>query len=369
MTETFNPTLDRLPYRNVMLSYDIPAPINTFEHPGTYAVILHDEEVSDLLHTMYGRPGLALKCVPMKPQDARPALALWDKVELGMCSLVQNLLALEGFAPRVYGLVVINETHAAQVTDFVAETDPKDRTNELMSTFKELGVEPRKSFDTTPHKGNWRDGLFVDFSGLYMKPEAFGALVANVRQRAYVPKNTPAGRAYEEVCELGIRGTRTAAREIPERVVELSPRGHVLDLGCNLGHFSRRADRLAGAVRVVGIEKETEIAQLTRTINVLLGHWNVDTVCAKLPQDANLIPELNYGLVMCLSAINYWGCVDAVPWLSSLSPTLYFEGHGSIEASHYLAALEESYASVERLPDATDNMRRVQYFCRGGDQA
>ncbi len=366
---SFWPPLDRLPHRSVTLSYDVPAPINTAEHPGSYAVVLHDEEVQELLHGKYGRPNLALKCVPMKSRDSRPALASWDGVELGMASLVQNLLALEGFAPRVYGLVAVNETHAAQVTDYIEETDPKPRTKKLLKHFRRLGVVSRKSFDTAAHKGNWRDGLFVDFSSLYMEAKSFGYLVANIRQRATFKRGKQTDSAYEEVRELGIRGSRPATRRLPDVVADLSPRGHVLDIGCNLGHFSRLADSLSGSVRVVGIEKEPEVAQLTRKINILLGHWNVDTVCAKLQGDANLIPDLNYELVMCLSAINYMGCVDAVPWLASLSDTMYFEGHGGVGTEHYLAALEGSYTSVDRLPDATDNMQRVQYFCQGGDQA
>ena len=367
----FNPQLEKLPYRSITLSYDVPAPINTAEHPGSYAVILHDEEVSDILYGMYGRSGLALKCIPMSPRDARPALATWDGVELGMASVVQNLMALEGFSPRVYGLVVVNETHAAQVTDFVAETEPKERSDQLVKRFGQLDVEFRRrgGFDTAANKGNWRDGLFVDYSGLYMKDEAFGDLIAGIRQRATVKKGRQTLTAYQEVRELSIRGDRPASRQLPDEVSSLAPRGHVLDLGCNLGHFSRLADRLLGTVRVIGVEKDPEVAQLTRTINVLLGHWNIDVLIVKLPEDANLLPDLNYGLVICLSAIKYMGDVGAVPWLASLSPSLWVEGHGGVGEDHYLSALESCYPSVERLPDTTDNMQRVQYLCRGGDQA
>ncbi len=364
MTETFSPTLDRMPYRSVTLSYDVPAPINTAENPGSYAVVLHDEEVTDLLHGMYGRPHLALKCVPMKSREMDVRLATWDGVELGMSSIVQNLIALFGLSPRVYGLVAVNETHAAQVTDYIAETEPNPRIDQLMALFKQLGVETRKNYDIVPHKGNWRDGLFVDYSGLYMEAESFGDLVAHVRQLATVKKGVQTDSAYEEVRELSIRGDRPASRQLPELVAGLSPRGHVIVLGCNLGHFSRLADHRPGTVRVVGVEKDPEVAQLARTINVLLGQWNIDVVTAKLPEDANLLPGLNYGLVICLSAIKYMGDVDAVTWLRSLAPALWLEGHGGVEADHYWDALRPSYGIVERLPDATDNMRRAQFLCR-----
>lgn len=357
MNYTFD--IEALSYDVLTLDAVIPAPPNTMEHPGSYAVVLREEALS----RRYNRVGLALKLIPLGPAE-HPGLALWDGVELGMASLVQNLLAQAGLAPRVYGLALVNGTHAAQITDYVTEGDHLPRIPDLMRTFKHLGVQTRKNWDASPNRGNWRNGLFVDFSGLYLTGEAVDTLVGWVHERATLKKGVPAGSAYQEVRALGIPGDRPSTREFPDGL-PLDGMS-VLDIGCNLGHFSRLAvDR--GAVRVVGVDRG-ETALLCRFIHTLLGYWGVDVVDATLPKEESLLPHIAFDVAVCLSAVKYLGDAAAVPWLAHLAPTLWLEGHGDIEVDHYLPALEQSYQTVERLADATDNKCRAQFLCtNGGD--
>ena len=302
--------------------------------------------------------------MPLCEPDLHPAFGFWGKRELGMTSFVQNLLALRGLAPRVYGLARVNGTHAAQVTDYIEETDPLPCMVELIQAFRSLGIRTHKHWDVLPHKGNWRDGLFVDFSGLYIEDDAIEDIVQALRTRATMKKGLLAGSSYQAVDELEIPGDRPSSRRLPHPLLALPSPLSVLDLGCNLGHFLRRiVDQRPGTTRVVGVEKLEETTQLCRMINVLLGYWNVDVVTAKLPAESDAIPAIGWDLVVCLSTVKYLGDLDAVPWLASLAPALWIEGHGGVDASYYLPALERSYQTVERLPDTTDNKRRVQFFC------
>lgn len=358
-----------LNYCDLSLSFEVPTPINTDEHPGSFAVVLAGFEEQALVQRLYGRTGLALKCIPLNVPDMHPAFANWGGVELGMASFVQNLLALYGLAPRVYGLVRINGTHAAQVTDYIEETDPKARIDELLQAFKCLGIQTCKNYDVEAGKGNWRDGLFVDFSGLSIGDGAVGDILQMLRTKATMKKGRSAGSAYQAVDELEIPGDRPADREFPQwaaptpATVFPTPTS-VLDIGCNIGHFLRLAAQRPGVRRVVGVEKLVETADICRMINVLLGYWNIDVITAKLPDEADALPAIDWDLVVCLSTIKYLGDADAIPWLASLAPALWLEGHGDIGADHYTAALTQSYDHIDRLPDTVDNMRRVQFLCR-----
>ncbi len=342
------------PAEELTLGQEVPAPPNTMEHPGSYAVVLHGQEVHELLKAKYGRDGLCLKLVP-NGGAGHPADAQWGGTYLGTASLIQNLIALDGLAPRVYDLVNVNGTHAAQVTDWVKEGRDDPRTDELMSAFERLGVTSPKGWDVGAKRDNWRSGLFVDFSGLYLDEDRVNDLVNRLRQRATMKKGKPAGSSYQEVRDLGIPGDRPA-----ERVFPVDPGPTVLDIGCNLGHFSRLAvDQ--GAVRVVGVDRG-ETAELCRLVHVLLGYWTIDVVAASLPAEADQLPALGYELAVCLSTIGYMGD-EGIPWLASIAPALWLEGHGSIPAEHYLPALERAYETVQRLDDTTDNKVRAQFYC------
>lgn len=364
MTYRFDPS--SLPYSTHQLDAPVPEPINTEAHPGSYAVVLHDEDVRRRLERVYGRVGLALKCVPLRDPSMHPALAGWDGVSLGMASLVQNLIHLDGLSPRVYGLATVNGTHAAQVTAYIPQTaDPRPNNDQLLAAFRAWGVRTRTNFDIEAQKGNWRDGLFVDFSGLYLDHADIDAIVAETRRRAMRKKGRPSDKAYQTVPELDIPGDRVE-RALPcpitDWIADRQPLD-TLDIGCNLGGILRSLAAQQGVRRAVGVERDDETAAVCRQINVLLGAWNVDVIGASMPAEAERLPALDWSFVSCLSAVKYMGDADAIPWLASLAPALWLEGHGDVSAEHYEPALRRAFDRVERLSDATDNKRRAQFVC------
>lgn len=326
---------------------------------GSFASFCSYSSVQDILQERYGRSGLALKLLPLRGAET-PGLADWRGVSLGQASLVQNLVALEGLAPRVYGLALVNGEYAAQVVECVGGGGgPRNpRIGDALVVLQRLGVSlshPTQGFGIG--ENNWMGGLLIDFCGMFLSNDVVDRLVVEIRRRAMVKKGQRASSAYQEVRELGIPGDRPADREIPSQVAALINGATVLDLGCNLGHLSRLADR-SGALRVIGVDQEGT-AKLCRLVHLLLGHWNIDVISATLPTE---LPSVPYDVVFCLSTVKYIGDLLAIPWLASLAQRLWLEGDGS-PASHYWEALNTSYSHVERLADTTDNHRRAQFLC------
>ncbi len=348
--------LPRRPAAELTLSQEIPAPPNTMEHPGSFAMVLHTKLITEMLEAKYGREGLCLKVIPNNGAE-HPSDSLWDGEPLGMTSLIQNFVAMEGLAPRVYDLVMVNGTHAAQVTDWVNKGQEAARQEDLLAAFALLGITSRREqWDIGENRDNWRSGLFVDFSGLRLPDEAMDKIINTLRSQATIKKGQPADGAYQAVPTLAIPGDRPITRVFPVDCENLN----VLDVGCNLGHFSRLAvDH--GAVRVVGVDRGMT-AMHANIVNALLGYWTIDVVTATLPAEHEQLPNIEFDLAVCLSVINYMGD-DGIPWLARTAPALWLEGHGDIPAGSYLPALNQSYSEVKRLADTTDNKVRAQFYC------
>lgn len=356
----FNP--GRLPFERLSIPDDVVRERAAGTDISSFAFVNVSETVRTILAQRYGRPNLALKLVPLSKVDLeqRPGATGWGKIPLGMTSLVQNLLALHGLAPRIYGLARVNDEYAAQVTDYIPEDDRQPpRVAEVEAVVRELGVKTRhKNFDLGER--NWRSGLLVDFSSWYMPDDAIDELVSRTQQEA-MKNGGPSAKNYQQVPGLNLPGSRPDSRDLPSAVASLVPGRTVLDIGCNRGNLLRRAAD-AGALRAVGIEKDRQLVTLAQTINVLLGYWQLDIVQGKLPVDG--LPNLDFDLIICLSAIKYIGDLDALPWLALLAPILWLEGHGGVPADYYKGALARAYHQVVQLPDATDNMVRAQFLCR-----
>ncbi len=351
---------DQLPFECLSIPDAVVRERATGTDISAFAFINDSEPVRVALTERYGRRGLVLKMVPLHDPKQHPGTAIWGRTALGMSSLVQNLLAIRGLAPRVYGLVRVNGEFAAQVTDYIPEGTTPPRVDEIEAIVRQLGIKSRhKNLDLVKH--NWRDGLFVDFSGWYLDRSAIDALVNRVCKLAKKRRST-ASSGYQQVSGLDLSGDRPDSRDLPSAVAKLAVGSAVLDIGCNLGHFSRRASE-AGALRVVGVEKDAQLARLAMTINALLGYWNVDVVQGKLPQDLGAVPSLDFDLIICLSAIKYIGDLAAPAWLSTLAPNLWLEGHGDVPAEYYWGSLQPAYGIVERLPDAVDLKVRAQFLC------
>ncbi len=328
-------------------------------HESSYCFVAYSEELERVLAKLYGRSGLCMKVFKKPVKDWTKKSFGWGQVQVGETARVQNLFAWHGIAPRVFDVVTLGE-RVAQVVEFaVSKGEPRpDRLKELVNRF---GIKIRKGYwDVNPK--NWVGGLFVDFSGFYFgDPEGYKE---GLVRRAHTRRGEFIGAAYQEIKELGIKGWRKLAHRVEVlRLDEVDFKGKtVLDLGCNLGAFSRlAADR--GASRVVGVDR---IAGLAHEVSNQLGYWNVDFIQARLPGDLTKIAGRSgierFDIVFTMAITNHMG--GFADWMVELcGGVLIFEGHGGEDMEAYLVDLQRHFQEVAYLGQTTDNYERAVFRC------
>lgn len=307
------------------------------------------------------------------------------------CTQIQNLAATYGLAPRVYDVVRVRyggEEHAGQVVEYAGGSRPPK--GEPLPTLEPLREKcTLNTWDGDFRRGNWRGGRLIDFEReRFARAEIeryergskewracfdHGAeYEASLRARALGGRK----RAYQQVPELDIPGRRNLAHRVEaHRLGEVDFRGKtVLDLGCNLGAFSRYAwDR--GAKRVVGVDVKQ--AELAYEISNRLNYWNLDFLTLKLPQEAGRIAEetgiARFDVVFCFAMIRRVGAFakggGLKPWLGALvGDVLCLESHDTndVEASAagWRRLLGGHFREAEFLGRVTDDRRRFAFRCR-----
>lgn len=323
---------------------------------GSYSLMVFTPKISEHLRNIYGRKGLALKVFRTKDDRKNPR---WGKTSLFHATIIQNLFAREGLAPRVFDWISVNG-YLAQVTQYLKKTHPEDhrvRVKKLIALLDKYNlVSVAKNLDAGVR--NWRDGKFVDFSHLQFKD--YPAYIASLDTRARTRRGKLLSRAYQPVPDLNIKGTRNIpARMENLRLHDINWTGrHVLDVGCNFGTFSRYAHD-AGAKRVFGVDKCGELAF---EINNVLRYWNLDFITGSLPGKIKL-PRVHTAFMMAFH--NYVGGLEAA--LSFVSPVvnnlLILESHGGEERKKYEEILPKYFKRVDYLGFIEDPMVRHQWHC------
>jgi hypothetical protein len=346
---------------DINLDYLFP---NEDTHKSSYCYVVKNSKTDDLLRDWFGRDGLCIKISrrPLLPGQSVDR-AGWGQVPLAEIGRVQNIFAWHDLAPRVYGLVLVNGKHTGQVVDY-DQSDGDPDLEAILRLAERYGISPRKNWDFGPR--NWVGRHFVDFSGIRFDnpPQA----KSDLAERAHTRRGINIGTAYQGVAELGIRGTR----KMPHRLAtmglgKINFQGKtVLDLGCNLGAFSRYAsDR--GAKRVVSVDKAT--AQLAAEVANWLGYWNIDFLSLSLPDEIGKISETSgieqFDIVFAMAVVNHIG--GYADWISGFCKprgTLFFEGHGGVPKGKYIPGLERDFETVTLLGETTDNYTRAVFLCR-----
>lgn len=326
----------------------------------SYCYIVRTSEVRKKLLEVYGRSGLCLK-IMKDPLGKHTRFTFgWGKVHLGRASIIQNIFARCGIAPRVYDLIEVNG-HAAQVTEFAKKNGGSPNIGKLKILMEEHGILSRKSLDVGNR--NWVGNKFVDFSGFYFADR--NHYVKNLVESAHTRRGKNIGVAYQGVHELEIRGSRDFAHRVKQMGLEsIDFSGKtVLDIGCNLGNYSRLADR-EHAKRVVGVDR---IADLSFQVSNLFYCFNIDFIKARLPDDIDEITKQSgiekFDIVFCMAVIKHVG--GFAPWLKDLcSDLLVFEGHGNISSEVYKPVLTENFRKVDFLGNTHDNYKRAVFICR-----
>ena len=293
----------------------------------------------------------------------------WGKVLLTETVKVQNLFAWHGIAPRVYALVVVNGEYPAQVTEFVFnQGDVRiDKARKLMNLYNVDHI----SYDTVGHQyESWVGDQMVDFGGMrFVKPNDY---LKNLTTIARTLRGVLKDAAYQSVPELDLSGLRDLEKrfEIMGLNREDFKGKTVLDVGCDLGGFSRYASG-NGALRVVGVDHRNK-PSLAFEISNWLGYWNIDFIRASLPGEVDKIESKTgidqFDIVFALAVIGHvGGYAEWLPELCKDGGTFWLEGHGKQENKHYQRELrkmlDKDFTQVEFIGMSEDYYERPVFRC------
>ncbi|MBC8445762.1 MAG: hypothetical protein H8D74_01045 [Chloroflexi bacterium] len=328
---------------------------------GQNAWVAHTRTITNLLHGAYGRWGLCLKVfAPLNEMEREnPAAFRWSGVPLTEATRVQNLFAMRDLAPRVYGIVLLNDRQLAQVTDFGngRGTPDKKRAARVAEKFHISAFDLQSSERDIAHYlgryPKWVGKWLVDFGRLYFaQPKEYEDRLRH-HVAIYHKKKHRQKIGYQPCPELGIGGRRDIDRR--RKWMRLDEFDFVdktvLDIGCNQGAFTRLAEKL-GAKRCVGVDHK--FARGNAELANWLGYWNTDFLELSLPRDAAKITAQTgieaFDIVFCLSTLGHAG--GYAPWFPKLvapGGVTLFEGQGRDKRETYQKALEGDFSKVEWL--------------------
>ena len=356
----------------MIASLPLVAPGGPPRHSGRFCDVYYDEQVEEALRASYGRDHLCLKV--LREFDT------WEGQSIRAVTIVQNIGAIYGVAPRIYDVVQLADGRMAQITDYTrmpGEPAPRDvrRLVEMImdlniGTTKLVRIDGRYKWDIVSGVVNWSAEKFLDWGGYYLEDrEGYEALLRErlMVEIASVRRGKGVDATYQSMPALDIIGSRDTQRRIDAmRLAEIDFDGKtVLDLGCNLGAFMFYAsDR--GAKRVIGVDRRF-VADGMREAANWLGYWGLDFVGARLPGDACLIRTRTgieqFDIVLALAICNHVGGYGS--WIADLcTDTLILEGHGGDRPEKYTDALARDFASADLIGYTCDQMTRPVFVCR-----
>jgi len=342
---------------------------------GQNAWVAKTTTIMNLLYQKYGRRNLCLKVFrPLNEMERENTGAFcWSGVTLHEATRVQNLFAMRGLAPRVYGIVLLNDRQLAQVTDFAnGKGKPdKERAAQVAEKFHisafDLQSSERDIAQYLARHPKWVGRWLVDFGRLYFaKPEEYeNRLRRHVAIYHKKPHKEKIG--YQPCPELGIGGRRDIDRRRKwMRLDEIDfVDKTVLDIGCNQGAITRLAEKL-GAKRSVGVDHK--FTRGNAELANWLGYWNTDFLELSLPRDRGQIRSQTgikaFDIVFCLSTLGHAG--GYAPWFPKLvaeGGVTVFEGQGRDKRETYQKVLERDFRKVEWLGWVKDHGRHPLWRC------
>jgi len=272
--------------------------------------------LSPKLKQIYGRDNLCLKvfwrCKAVWGYEGAGATSdIWES------TIAQNLLALKGYAPRVYDLVLI-DGRTAQVTDYL--TGPEGR--------REI-IDDRFEFykDDMDRDHNYRGGKLIDCQGLKLKHEKdykirLTKLAIECNNAHGHTNNLYQSTEYQE-------GSRDTKKRVKKYQFKDFKDKNVLDIGCSNGMMCQVACDM-GAKRVVGLDWPDTI-ELTEQLAILDGYFNIDFYGLDIRElDIDKLAKLTglgrFDIHLFLAMETHVGWLDFV----RNCKTLYYEGHGAV---------------------------------------
>ncbi len=343
---------------------------------GAHTRILRDGYVGQMIWLLWGREGCCIK-VFKQPGDGRTLDRLtWgdNGVPVVEATIVQNLAAMEGLAPRVYALVVIHveeRQYLAQVTDY-AEGRYGYQVNDLRSRLSEFVrdnpfIKPER-WDMNPM--NAVGGLWTDWAPWHLtSPDGYEQHLRELARKhaAWGSRKDPYQDAFGTGGAQRDFESRLAAMELTARDVEGRT---LLDIGCNLGNFCRWVEE-SGARRAWGVDSP-RVAPVAREIANWCRAWNVDVTGRKLAKDQDnedLIREATgwpdtFDVVLALSVERQIGYGRWMREITSPGGLFFLEGHVPDRRETYEDRLSSDWDEVEYLGMTRDHGPRPLFRCR-----
>lgn len=272
-------------------------------------------------------------------------------------TVIQNIAARAGFAPRVYDAVLVEDKnkiqYPAQIVQYVRENDNVDqkKAKKKMEKFFQKRNIFYRDLRTGVRRPNMIAGKAVDFGSFSLPDEYKENLIQKAQSLGVFGSEVDV--AYQEVRELGVTGKRifhNRVRSLKFDNFDFFGKT-VLDVGCNLGSFCMEADS-RGAKRVVGVETK-KITPLAFEINNLLYHFNNDFFAidmnGKKPYEKikkrSGLKRFDY--VFYLSMIEHCGFPDELAEICK--SVMFFEGHHGKERKDYLPILKKHFEKIDYL--------------------
>jgi len=320
------------------------------------------------LREIFGRDNLCLKVNVKHPIKDKSELTSRYWGRFYNSAIINNIFAMYGIAPRVYGWVTLNGSSIALVVEHLKKGQTRNGSRarrELIFPVKKIlrdypitSASPHGQFDWRTK--NFLSGHYVDYSGFRLDGDAYKQHLLKL-----ICDGKPKCVQYQPVPELGISGWRNPERRIgPLRLNEIDFKGKtVLDLGCHLGRFMREAyDR--GASRCIGVDiARTEVAH---ELNNWLGYWNFDFYGFQLWQGLSNVSNFSgvdkFDIVFAFSIFSHTKGYSSQLG-ERVNEVLLVEGHREDTRETYEADLQRDFQEVEFLGYSTDQGNRPLFRC------
>lgn len=294
----------------------------------------------------------------------------WNQVNFLDASKIQNILWMEGLAPRVYEIVTVDingEKHWGQLTDLIPEEKRGPMLPEvglkLLDVLKRFGIT-RTSID--PNKNHQYIDQRVDMSHYYFHGDTYKNVVIEMVNKQAGWGSNP--RTYQGVSELGIEGQRDLAARLPVyQFDKIDFQGKtVLDYGGSSGHMGREClDR--GASRVVSLDLEA-VSQAGQHLSNYLGYFNIDFYGGNFRHDHDVYSEIKS-----LTGLNQFDVVLYLSCQQLLMPdyldqivgeVFILEGHVPDKEITYRPVLEKAFREVNFVGATRDHGPRPVFICK-----
>jgi len=276
------------------------------------------------LNRLYGRKNLCLKMFTGSKHNWGKSDS-FGKSKITESTIVQNLMAIRGLAPRVYELVDVGGK-VCQVTEYLKGNPTTDEISDDRFIF-------HNDEATQPH--NQIGGKLVDFQGAIFKD--FHKTKKELLNRAYTKTSFPRHEMNLYQTTDYCAGKRKTKERLELYKFPDFKGKTILDIGCNLGMLMRAAyDK--NAVRVVGIDWP-DLVEHSRELAIMDSYFNLDfhgvDVKKRTHEEIQKITGIKQFDIHFFFAMEMW--VGWPEWVKQVE-TLYYEGHGVVRpfsVDHY----------------------------------